>query len=333
MNLNQLTGADKSAIVLLSLGEELAGEIFRQMQPSEVKKIGAAMSKLGRVSDDVMNVVLTEFKQTMQLKSAALHDYPAEFLRSSLLLAYKGSVYGEHLAESIASQNYRLRCQDLCEASMLGKILATERPATIALVLSQLEPNYAAGVLKVFNNTKKVEALTALAKLTDVRTDLLEIVDNMLCTEISNRQIVTKDLGGPQRAAAILNAIGREADDILDELGQISPEVSQEISDQMLHFNDLSKLEPNALRELYQKAPESAWTIALRGVSEVWLAALRTALSERTITRLSEDINALDPQPLSLVEEKRQEIRKAAEDLFGEDLRSLCLDGQDEMVG
>ena len=107
---------------MLALGEDAAAEIFRQMEPGEVRKVGSAMSRLGRIDQQTVDIVMAEFKQILMSEKVSGVKGSPEFLKKALGKAFSGSGKGLELADSIAKQNYKMRALDGVDAATLYRI-------------------------------------------------------------------------------------------------------------------------------------------------------------------------------------------------------------------
>ncbi|NRA68757.1 MAG: hypothetical protein HRU19_30015 [Pseudobacteriovorax sp.] len=328
MNLNQLTNTDKVAIVLLALGEELASEIFRRMSQDEVKRVGAAMSRLGRINQEQVNIVMTEFKQLISATSSHISHANPDFLRSALVLAFRDSNKALDLADEISQSSYRFRCFEQSTPNSIGLVLAKESAQTIAVVLANIEPSQAVQTLKAIPEQKRIDAIARIADLDSVDVESLAIIDDQICQELSGRLLNRKRLGGADKAAQILSKMHVDGETILDSLQETHADQAAEIMDRMVRFEDILKMDPQPLRDLFQLIDRKTWHLALRGTNEALLQSLKTSMSERSYSALCEDIDALGPQPLKHVREAQNEIIKKAVQQYGIALNDQFSDRQ-----
>ncbi len=306
--MSQYSPTEKVAIVMLALGEELASEIFRNMSRAEVQKVGAAMGRLGRIDQETVDIIMSEFRQIMDSQSIAGVRGSPEFLKNAISLAFKNTPESQELFSSINRANYRMRCVELADAPTLYRIIQQEHPQTVALILAHAPQQLSAALLRFFPESLRTELITRIARLEEASFEALHELDDHICKEIEHMGNHSKKIGGVAHAAAILNELQKDGESLLDGIDERDPELSEEIRSQMFRFEDLVYLDSQSLRVLYQSTDPKTWLLSLRGIKPNILQALAKIFSERAFTTLKEDIEALGPQKKNDVYEAQKEI-------------------------
>lgn len=308
MPAKRLEPAEKVAILLIALGEDIAAEVFQSLDPSEVRRIGAAMGQLGRIEQSTIDIVINEFLGLLNAKSQNLSTSGIDFAQRAIRLAFK-STEGEEIVKSLAKGETRMRSLETADAPTLARLLQNELPQTVALVLAHATPEKASALLKHWPEKARTDLLMRVAKLSPVDPESIAELDQHLLEELakvgSGRQLKR---GGPQAVASILNRMDKEGLGLLERLGERQPSLANEIREKMFTFDDLPLLDDRAMQELIKVVPQQKLTLALRGTSEKIQLLFFRNMSQRAAKLLKEDMAAAAPQKLSDVMKVQNEI-------------------------
>ncbi|SMF48003.1 flagellar motor switch protein FliG [Pseudobacteriovorax antillogorgiicola] len=308
MNATQLSATEKTAILMLALGEDIAAEIFRHMEANDVKKVGAALSRVGRVNQDTMDIVLNEFHQILKSNEPDLFKGGFGFARNALEKAFGNSDFGQDIIRDLAHANPTMPAVELADAQTLYRVIANEHPQTIALVLAHAGPAKAGSIVKLLPEALKVEVIQRVTRMDKVAPEIIEEINDMIRDEVERMGFSSRKIGGPEKAAAILNAMDDTRNDILDRLDERDPDLSEDIRSHMFTFADLSKLDNRSMQGLFKAVDRSVWELALRDANQELLDLVFSNLSSRAADNLKDDMDARGPQKLSDVRDAQKTI-------------------------
>ena len=308
MSAIKLSSADKAAILLLTLGEELAAEVFKQLAPQEVRRIGSALARLGPVNQTTVDIVLNEFLGLLKTKKSVFEKDGVAFAQKAIALAFK-SEEAKWLSDAIAQNQVQLRSLERIDAETLARILKNEHPQTIALVLAHAKADQGASLIQHFPESMKSELLVRLAQMDHVAPEVIAQLDHFLTQEIQrlgNQQ--HRKIGGPQQVAAILNRLDEDGKRILDGMEKRMPQLAEDIRTLMFTFEDLGRLANNGIKALLKVVPRNTLTMALRGVPPTLSELFFKNMSQSAAQMLIEDIETMGPQKLGEVQKAQREV-------------------------
>ena len=305
---NRFSPADKAAILLVALGEEIAADLFKAMDPHEVRVIAAAINRLGKLDKSTIDEVLVEFLSILNGKSVGPQKDPAGFAQRALQLAFKGE-HGQKLAQQIGKGAVKLRALEVADPSTLARVLQLEHPQTVAMVLAHATADKASLVLRQMPEALRTEILLRIAKLNPIDPDIVAEIDQHLLNEIEKMgSIGQRKIGGAKKVAEILNRMDKKGLEILQGIESRSSELSKEIRQEMFTFEDLVYLDNRGLQELVKSVARNVLILALRGVDEKLLQLFSRSMSERAAKIMRDDIDALGSQKQSAVQNAQREV-------------------------
>ena len=315
MSSERLSPAEKTALIMLALGEDIAAEIFRGLEESEVKRVGAALSRMGRVEQETVDEVMKEFLEMLLNPSNSGLRGSADFASNVIGKAFGNSDYATELSNDLASANVRMTSLEIADAPTIYRIIANEHPQTIAMVLAHAGAQKAGAIIKLLPESIRTEIITRVTKLNAVQPEIIQEIDQMIRDEIDRMGIARKKIGGADKAAAILNALNDDRQEILDSLDERDPDLAESIRSHMFTFKDLAGIDDQAMRTLFKAVDRSHWELAMRGATKDLESVVYRNMSERAATTMKEDIEARGPQKKSDVLEAQQEIIQKALEL------------------
>lgn len=326
-------GIEESAILLISLGEDQAAEVLKNLGPKEVQKLSAAMAALKGVPRSRMEQVLERLEQEKAAGLAFSADN--EVIRSMLVKAF-----GDDRAANILSRI--LQGDDTAgidglkwiDSATVADIIRNEHPQIIATILVHLDYDQAGEILKLFTERLRNDVLLRIATLDGVQpTALFELNDSL--TKILSSSATTKKtaMGGVRHAAEILNFVGQAHETaIIDNVREYDPDLAQKILDEMFVFENLLDLDDRGIQLLLREVQSDALIIALKGASVEMREKVFKNMSQRAAEMLREDLEAKGPVRLSEVELEQKEILKIARRLADEGQIQLGSGGDDAFV-
>jgi flagellar motor switch protein FliG len=303
--------SQKAAILMLSLGEELAAEIFRGMCESEVRSVGTALKQLGRVEQVEIDAVVNEFLTVLNTKSTGLSKDTAAFAQKTIQLAFKGDK-GEALSQQLGRGPVKMRSLEIADSTTLARILQNEHPQTIAMIMAHASSDKASAILLQLHESLRTEIMIRLSKLEPIDPDLVADIDQHLLKEIARLgSIHQSKLGGSRKVAEILNHLDKDGLRLLEKIEERNPDLSEDIRQKMFTFDDLIMIDSRGIQELVKVIPRGTLTLALRSATETIKKLFYKNMSERSAKMLADDIEALGPQ-------KQSDILKAQREVLNE---------------
>jgi flagellar motor switch protein FliG len=329
----KFSGAQKAAILLLSFGEEISAEIFKNMTEFEIKRIGAAMSRLGRLELDVVEQVMGEFYGVLQQNRKFFYG-GNDFTKKVIGTAFKGTDGDVIIDQLSLGSSSNLDALELIDARTLSNFIRNEHPQTIALILAHLDPRKCGDTLKLLPESIRTEILIRIANLDSVAPEIIDEIDNVLRAEIQAMgSISTQKIGGVEPIAEMLNLIdGATEGQILDGLEERDPELAERIRQLMFTFDDLVKIDDRGIQEIVKAVQTDKWKVALKTASEAVRDLVFKNMSERAASMLKEDMEAMPAVRLSDVEAVQYEIVQVARKLEEEGKIVIASGGDSQFV-
>lgn len=327
-------GLNQAAILLLSLGEEEAAEVFKYLSPKEVQRIGEIMAKTKTVTRDKVDAVLGSFCEQagMQTSVGANSD---EFVRSVLNKAL-GTDKAKLLLDRILQGGDVAGIEGLrwMDAGSVAELIKGEHPQIIASILVHLERDHASDVLGELAPRTRNEVLLRIATLDGIQPNALQELNDVLGKVLSSGDKVKKaTLGGVRTAAEILNFIGtaREAS-IIEAVREHDAELAQKILDEMFTFDNLIDIDDRGIQLLLREVQSESLIVALKGAKQELREKIFKNMSQRAGDLLREDLESKGPVKVSQVEAEQKEILKIARRLSEEGQIALGGKGEEAYV-
>ena len=317
--LDALSGTQRAAVVLLSLGESQAAEVLKHMSAKEVQKLGLAMTSVGGISHDSVAQVFDDFVDVLAQPGAlgSADDYIRAVLTQALGEERASSLIDRILAGRNTSGLDTLKWM---EPRAIADLVRNEHPQIIAIVLSHLDPDQAADVIKVLPERVRPDVLVRIATLDGIPPNALNELNDVMARQFSGSQnIKSSSVGGIKVAANILNFMDSGQDEvILGSIGEIDDALGTRIRDLMFVFDNLAEIDDRAIQTVLRDIPSDKLAVALRGADPRVREKITTHMSQRAAEILLEDMEARGPVRLAEVEAAQKEIlatvRKMADD-------------------
>ena len=327
-------GVAKSAILLLSLGEEEAAEVLKLLSPKEVQKLGAAMAKLKNVPRQKIHSVLEEFHKRAAGQSPLGLD-STDYIKSVLTKAL-GNEKANFILERILQSGDTSGIEGLkwMEASNVAELISNEHPQIIASILVHLERDHAAEILTHLPDRLKGDVILRVATLDGIQPNALRELNDVLSKMLTGSEHLKKAaLGGVRAAAEILNHIGNKHEAIVMEaIKEHDVDLAQNIVDEMFTFDSLIDVDDRGLQLLLREVQSDSLVVALKGASEDLRERIFKNMSQRAADMLREDLDAKGPVRLSEVEAEQKDILKVVRRLVEEGQMSAGSKGEEAYV-
>jgi len=327
-------GARKTAVLLLTLGEQFAAEVFKRMTREELAAVSKAMVELDTVPKEVVEDVLREYYHALVTGQEMIRGGQDAVKR--LLLPNVDSETAKYVSDYLELDTGPQPFKNIGKVSpkLLAQILRNEHPQTLALILGNLHADQAADLLTKLPSGVRTEILMRLAKLEAVPEEMLLAVDKVLESQlIAMGGKEGKKVGGVNSVAEILNAVDRATEEeVLAEIEEESATMAEEIRNLMFVFEDVKDLEDRSIREILKEISNEDLTMALKGSTEDMRELFFKNMSERAANMIREDLEIMGPTRLSDVEAAQQNIVKIVRRLEGEGRVVVSRGGGDEFV-
>ncbi|MFZ5660324.1 MAG: flagellar motor switch protein FliG [Pseudomonadota bacterium] len=307
----KLEGVERSAILLLSLGEDEAAEVMRYLTPKEVQKLGVSMASLQRVSRDEAEAVLRDFRQRLE-RQTALGVGTDQYIRNMLVKAL-GPDKANSIIERILQGGEATGLENLkwMDARAVAELIKLEHPQVVAMVLAYMEPDQAAEIVHYLPERLRYEALLRVATLESVQPNALRELNEVFEQQLSGsaNRVNVATLGGVKSAAEIMNNLeGSLATNIMAKIKEQDDDLAQKIQDQMFVFDDLVGVDDRGIQALLRDVPSETLIFALKGASPDLREKFFKNMSKRAAEMMRDDLEARGPVRVSEVESAQKEI-------------------------
>ncbi len=334
-----MTNEEKAALVLLSLGEETAASVMKNLETNEIRRVGKWMNNLTGSSRKDIEYAAREFNALVRGKREGSISGQGKYVENVILKAL-GETRGREFIKTIEGEKFlsdggtiieKLRTAD---PRILADFTKTEHPQTIALILSYLRPEQVAEIMENLPPDRQQNIIKRIATLGSVPREFLEEMTKTLESEMIRGGESEEHAGGIQVIAEILNRMSRASEKgILESLEETEPELVTEIRNRMFTFDDIFKLDNRSMRVLLEEVDREDLPRALKVVDDETKEKVFDNLSKRAAEMLREDISLMPPIRLSEVEKSQRAIIDIAKRLESEDKITFSGSGQkDEFV-
>lgn len=327
-------GVVKSAILLMSLGEEEAAEVFKFLGPKEVQRLGAAMAAIKNVKRDQIENVLHDFRKEAEEKTTVgmAND---EYIRSVLTKAL-GTERAANLIDRILQGGDTAGIESLkwMDAGAVAELIKNEHPQIIATILVHLDRDQASEVLGCFVERLRNDVILRIATLDGIQpTALRELNDVLTKLLAGNTNIKKSAMGGVRAAAEILNFMGTASEtSVINSIRDYDPELAQGIQDEMFVFDNLMDIDDRSIQLLLREVQSESLILALKGATPELREKIFKNMSTRAAEMLRDDLEAKGPVRLSEVEAEQKEILKVVRRLADEGQIVLGGGGDEQFV-
>ena len=332
--MNSSGGIEKSAILLLSLGEESASEVFKHLGPRDVQKLGKAMSNLQNVSRESVEGVLSAFRLRAEEKSP-LGLNSREYLKTVLTKAL-GNDKAASLIERIMQGGDTSGIEGLkwMDSPAVAELIKNEHPQIIATILVHLDRDQASEILALLAERLRNDVLLRIATLDGIQPSALRELNDVLNKLLSgSNNIRQRPMGGIRAAAEILNFMSTNVESgVIDSVKEYDADLAQKILDEMFVFENLIDVDDRGIQLLLREIQSESLIIALKGASEPLREKMFGNMSQRAAEMLRDDLEAKGPVRVSEVEAEQKEILKIVRRLADEGQIALGGKGDDSYV-
>ena len=329
-----LTGTQKSAILMMLLGEEEASEIIRNLSPKEVQHLGSAMYSVQGLDQDTVNKVLDEFLDIIK-QQTSLGLGSDSYIRNVLTKAL-----GTDKAQSVlgritpTSSNRPIEILDWMDARAIAEMVLDEHPQIISLIISYLEPSVGADVMNMLPVDLQADVIRRVATLETVQPDALRELEMVMQQKFAaNTSLRASQVGGVKAAAALMNFTQQDTEQrIMKVLGKDDKDLMQAIQENMFLFENLIESDDRSLQTLLRSVETEDIVVAMKGADEGLRDKLFACMSSRAAANIMDEMEALGPVRLTEVQDAQKAIINVARRLSDEGAIVLAGRGGDDFV-
>jgi flagellar motor switch protein FliG len=306
----QLTGRQKAAVFLVSLGSDTSAEVFKHLREDEIEQLTFEIARLDKVEPEDRDNVLQEFQEMMMAQDFIENggiDYARDVLERAL-----GTQKAIDIVNRLTS-SLQVRPFDFIrrtDPSHLLNFIQGEHPQTIALILAYLDPQKGAQILSGLNHQVQADVARRIAQMDRTSPDVLREVERVLERKLST--LASEDFtsaGGIDSIVEVLNNVDRGTEKIIIEaLEEEDPELAEEIKKRMFVFEDIVLLDDRSIQKVLREVDTQDLAKALKGVDAEVQEKIFRNMSKRAASLLREDMDFMGPIRLRDVEESQQKI-------------------------
>ena len=305
-----LTGIQKAAVLLISLGPELSSTVFKHLKEEEIEDLTLEIANTRSISPQVKEDVINEFYEiclAQQYIDEGGIKYAKELLEKALGAEKALDVIGKLTASLQVKPFEFVRKTD---ATQLLSFIQDEHPQTIALILSYLSPTQSALIISALPQENQAEVARRIAQMDRTSPDVIQEVERVLESKLAN--LVNQDytqIGGVDQVVEILNSTDRGTEKHIMEILEIEdPELADEIRKKMFVFEDILLLDNKAIQRVLRDVDNNDLELALKGTNEEVQNTIFANLSKRLAEMIKEDMEFMGPVRMKDVEEAQQKI-------------------------
>jgi flagellar motor switch protein FliG len=328
----KLSGPEKAAVILLSLGEEHT-QLWKNLDDDEVKEISQAMAGLGTVSATVVEELLVEFVSGMSGSGSVMGSFEQT---QRLLASFMPADRVDGLMEEIRGPAGRTMWDKLgnVNEAVLANYLKNEYPQTVAVVLSKVKPDHAARVLTALPEDFALECVQRMLRMEPVQREILDKIEQTLRVEFMSNLARTSKRDSHEAMADIFNSFDRQTEArFIGALEERNRESAERIRALMFVFEDLNKLDPGGVQTLLRSVEKDSLGLALKGASETLREMFFTNMSERASKIMREDMESMGPVRLKDVDTAQMAMVQVAKDLAARgEIMLAGASGDDELI-
>jgi len=310
-----LSGPQKAAIFMLSIGAESSGILFERMDDEEIRELSAAMAALGSISSSVIERLFIEFADQLSSTGGLVGSYTST---ERLLLGSLPEERVNQIMEEMRGPAGRTMWDKLgnVNEAVLANYLKNEYPQTVAVVLSKIKPDHASRVLAVLPENFSMECIMRMLRMEAVQKDILDHVERTLRSEFMTNLASTARRDSHEVMADIFNNLDRNTENrFMTALEERNRESADRIKSLMFTFDDLANLDSGGVQLLLRQVEKDRLGLALKGSSEDVRDLFFANMSERAGKMMKEDMEAMGAVRLKDVDEAQSAIVQVAKAL------------------
>lgn len=323
----KLTGAQKAAVLVISLGAEASAQVLKNLDANEIEQIATEIAKIDGVSTEVRNKVLQEFYHMAGIDERIVQggmNLVGEIL-SKALGAEAAMKIIERTKHSLERSAFRLMGRGTLPSEMLVELVQNEHPQVVALILAHLKQEQAAEVLSALPGKLQAEVILRMANMNAVSPEIIGEIERTLRNRLSSERHGAFKIGGVKVVAELLNKATRETErNVFEVIENSNPELVSQIREHMFVYEDLGKISDLGIQRIIKEVDNRDLILSLKASSNEVKERFFKNVSERKSQMIKEDMASLGPVRLREVEEAQRRIVSIA--------RNLVQSGEVELI-
>ncbi|MCR5824802.1 MAG: flagellar motor switch protein FliG [Lachnospiraceae bacterium] len=332
--ISELSGLQKAAILLITLGPDKSANVFKFLKEEEIEQLTLEIANTRSINQSLKEEVLDEFYEVC-LAQQYISEGGIDYAKSLLEKALGGDKAVEVIGKLTASLQVRpFEFVRKTDATQLLNFIQDEHPQTIALILSYLSTSQAAAIVAALPQDKQPDVAKRIAQMDRTSPDVIKEVENVLERKLAN--LVNQDFtiaGGVDAVVDILNTVDRGTEKhIMETLEIDEPELADEIRKKMFVFEDILTLDDRSIQRVLHEVDNNEIAVALKNANEDVQAAIFNNMSKRLATMIKEDMEFMGPVRMKDVEEAQQKIVNIIRKLEDSGEIIIARGGGDELV-
>lgn len=312
MAVGKLTGPKKAAILLLSLGEDGASEVIKNLEESEIQQVGYFMTRFTDVSPDELDSVLDEYyrKSVLQDEGVSL-TASGDFVKNALGKAL-GLEKARDLVDNLKSHQEEGALESLkfMEPKTIASYIVHEHPQTISLIMAHLhDVEQSAAVLRELPENLQADVVYRMAVLESIPPGVVAEMDEVLSEEMKSATGIATRVGGVESVAEMLNSLDKASETrILATIEESNPELAEEIRELMFTFEDLVLIDSRQMQLVLKEVDQKFLVLSLKTASDAVKDLIFSSMSSRAAEMVKEDLEVSGPVKVSDVEAAQHQI-------------------------
>jgi len=329
-----MNGIDKSAALLMALGEDLAGDVLKHLKQPEIHKVTAAMVKLEKVSGEDVKALTTDYEEALMDHSLVGLD-GGQYMQNVLSKTHGDEKASEMMHEFLLHSSAEgLEAIRVMEPRTISNIVQREHPQVIAFVLASLDPDRASQVLDYIPENLQGEILYRISTMEEIHPNVVNELEEAVKNHVSrNASGAISNVGGLKFAAEVLNRTDRTKEQrILEDIKAIEEPVYQKIEEQLFVFEDIVQLDDRTLQSILKEVTTDVLVVALRATDQSVQDKFFGNMSTRAADIIKEEMEMRGPVRLKEVEQAQQDLIAVAKGLEQAGKITLGKGGEDVYV-
>ncbi len=330
----ELTPPQKAAAVIVSLGADKASGLYQYMEPEDIEALTLEVARLGMLDSEQTEAVLTEFYQNC-MTSKAVTEGGLEYARAVLEKAFGNQTalaLLEKVTKSLKTREFAFL--DKADVKSLYSALQNERPQTVALVLSYVDPDKAAGVIEQLEPRRQIRVVEAIATMESASPTAIKTIEAEMERKFSS--IITQSnvkVGGIDYVAGIMNNLDRSSEkSIFDGLSAHNAELADEIRKRMFVFEDIITMDDRSVQRFVRDCDPRDLVLALKTANAEVANKLFTNMSARMAESIRDDLEVTTNVRMKDVEDAQQRIVGVIRDLEERNEIIIMKGGKDDII-
>ncbi|WP_338805059.1 flagellar motor switch protein FliG [Xenorhabdus griffiniae] len=305
-----LTGTERSAVMLMTLGEDQAAEVFKHLNSREVQQLSVAMAGMKQVSNQQLVEVLAEFEEDAG-QFTALSINANDYLRNVLIKALGEERASSLLEDILESRDTTTGIETLnfMEPQMAADMIRDEHPQIIATILVHLNRGQAADILALFDDRLRNDVMLRIATFGGVQPSALAELTEVLNNLLDGQNLKRSKMGGVRTAAEIINLMkSQQEEGVIEAVRSYDNELAQKIIDEMFLFENLINVDDRSIQRLLQEISTDSLLVALKGCDQALRDHFLNNMSQRAAEIMRDDLANRGPVRMSQVEAEQKTI-------------------------